>query len=121
MTSVTDLLDRYGLTGPTGAADEWVAAPPDLPVRVLRAVTDSVSDLDDVWWGSRPPGVLLAAMRSLEELRSVLDNVELSLVTEIDATGAAKTEGWASTKDYLTAVTGGFRERDAARWRWPGR
>ncbi len=88
---------------------EWVAVPPGLPVSVLAAVTDTVADLDDVLWAAKPPGVLLDTMRSLERLRSVLDGVELSVVAEIDATGAARSEGWASTKDFVTAVTGGFK------------
>jgi hypothetical protein len=37
----------------------------------------------------------------------VLDAVALRVVAEVDAAGAVRSEGWASTADYLTAVTGG--------------
>jgi hypothetical protein len=107
MCSVTDVLDRTDTRPAAHPADEWVAAPADLPVRMLAAVRDTVSNLDDVLWAAKPPEVLLATMRELEGLRSVLDTVQLHVVAEIEATGAAASEGWASTKDYVTAVTGG--------------
>ena len=107
MCSVTDLLDHTDARPTAHPADEWVAAPADLPVRVIAAVRDTMSNLDDVLWAAKPPDVLLATMRELEGLRSVLDTVLLQVVAEIEATGAAGSEGWASTKDYVTAVTGG--------------
>jgi hypothetical protein len=39
----------------------------------------------------------------------VLDAVELAAVAAIDYTDAAKVDGWASTKDFVTATTGGPR------------
>jgi hypothetical protein len=89
--------------------EEWVAVPPALPVSVLGAVTETVADLDDELWAAKPAGVLLDTVRALERLRSTLDAVELAVVAEIDATGAARGEGWASTKDFLTAVSGGVK------------
>jgi hypothetical protein len=83
--------------------------PEDLPVRVITTVTGRVADLDDTWWVTKPPEVLLDMVRSLERLRSVVDLVELQVVAEIDARGAARHEGWASTKDFVTAVSGGFK------------
>ena len=87
-------------------ADEWVAVG-IRPDRVVAAVTDTLSQLDDTVWAARTPAELLATMRGLEQLRSVLDLVQLQVVAEIDGSGAARTEGWASAKDYVTAVTGG--------------
>ncbi len=87
-------------------ADEWVAVG-IRPDRVVAAVTDTLSQLDDTVWAARTPAELLATMRGLEQLRSVLDLVQLRVVAEIDGAGAARTEGWASAKDYVTAVTGG--------------
>jgi hypothetical protein len=84
-----------------------VAAPLDLPVHVLAAVVDTMQDLDDIVWEHRPPAVMLAMVRSLERLRSVLDGIELSVVAGIESTQAAATDGWASTKDFVTAATGG--------------
>ena len=49
----------------------------------------------------------MGTVRAVELLRSVLDAVELEVVAQVDASGAARSEGWASTKDYLGAVTGG--------------
>src|SRR6476619_4070465 len=100
---MSDLLKRYGLKPP----DEWVAAPPDLPVRVTAAVVDTMQDLDDIAWEHRPPEVMLAMVRSLEHLRSVLDGIELSVVAGIEASQAGRTDGWASTQDFVTAATGG--------------
>jgi hypothetical protein len=74
---------------------------------VLGVVADTVGDLADTLWAARSPGELLATVAAAERLRSVLDAMELRVVAEIDATHAAVTEDWASTKDYLTAVTGG--------------
>ena len=99
-----------GLSGGFGApgVDEW-AAVGVRPAHVVAAVTDTLSQLDDTWWAARPAEELLATMRGLERLRSVLDWVQLQVAAEIDHAGAARTEGWASTKDYLTAVTGGHK------------
>ena len=70
-------------------------------------VAETVRDLTQTMWAARDPGELLATVRAVERLRSVLDAMQLQVVAEIDATHAAATEGWASTKDYLSAVTGG--------------
>jgi len=87
-------------------SDTWVAAAP-APSAVLGVVTETVADLDDTLWAARPATELLATVKQLEKLRSVLDAVELSVVAEIEATDAAAEEGWASTKDFVTAVSGG--------------
>src|SRR3954447_21357683 len=87
--------------------DTVVPAPPASPAAVLGVVTDTVADLSDRLWAARSPAELLATVRAVETLRSVLDGLELAVVAEIDATHAAATAGWASTKDFLTAVAGG--------------
>jgi hypothetical protein len=99
--SMTETLERHE----TGT---WVATPP-APSSVLDAAAEAVSNLDDVLWAARPPAELLRTMRSVAQLRSALDAVEARLVAEIDATQAAKTDGWASTKDFVTAVSGGHK------------
>ena len=73
MTSTHDLgrlADPAGVA--VAGADEWVAAPADLPVRVLAVLTDTLQDYDDIDWAARPAPVPLAMLRSLERLRSVL-------------------------------------------------
>src|SRR3954453_3183717 len=87
--------------------DTVVPAPPASPAAVLGVVTDTVADLSDRLWAARSPAELLATVRAVETLRSVLDGLELAVVAEIDATHAAATAGRASTKDFLTAVAGG--------------
>ena len=102
---------RPRVRGGEGSGDEWVAAPADLPVRVLAVVADTLQDYDDIDWAGRPPAVQLAMLRSLERLRSVLDLVQLHVVAGIEKSGAARTDGWATTKDLVTAVTGGPKRR----------
>ena len=104
MTVMTDTATPTSPGAP--GADEWVAVG-IRPDRVVAAVTDTLSQLDDTVWAARTPAELLATMRGLEQLRSVLDLVQLQVVAEIDGSGAARTEGWASAKDFVTAVTGG--------------
>ncbi len=60
-------------------------------------------------WAAQSGTVLLDTVAALERLRSTLDAVVMPVVAEVDATDAAKAEGWSSTKDFLTAVTGGHR------------
>jgi hypothetical protein len=70
-------------------------------------VRETVADLGEVLWAARPPGELLETVRQMERLRSALDAVQLKVVAEIAATDAVRAEGWGSTKDFLTATTGG--------------
>jgi hypothetical protein len=51
----------------------------------------------------------MEVIAQLEALKSTLDAVELGVVGELDATGAVKQAGWASTQDYLTHTTGGHK------------
>ena len=87
-------------------SDTWVATGVR-PVDVLGAVVDTVGNLDDLLWATKAPGELLDTLRTLEKLRSTVDAVQLQVVAAVDATSAAKSEGWASTKDFVTAVAGG--------------
>ena len=99
------------------ASDAWWADPrtdslagrQDRPVRVLEAATEAVADLAGTGWGCCPPEVLVSTVRAAERLRSVLDAVELSAIAELDATDAAKVDGWASAQDFVTAVSGGHK------------
>jgi len=73
---------------------------------VVAGARDVLAGLDQVIWAARTPGDLLAVNVELERLRSQLAATQAQVVVEIEATEAAKTEGWASTKDYLTATSG---------------
>src|SRR4051794_41764685 len=87
--------------------DTVVPAPPASPAAVLGVVTDTVADLRDRLWAARGPAELLATVRAVETLRSVLDGLELAVVAEIDATHAAATAGRGPTKDLPPPGPGG--------------
>src|SRR3954452_13072758 len=98
------------VASPSGSAVVWAVASGSCPgsaAVVLGVVADTVGDLAQTLWAARSPAELLATVAAAERLRSVLVAMVLRVVAEIDATHAAATEDWASTKDYLTAVTGG--------------
>ncbi len=83
---------------------------PEAPAGVVRAAREVVGDLQHVLWAAKTPADLLEVTAELEQLRSTLAAVEALTIVEIDQTEAAKTEqGWASTKDYVTATAGGRR------------
>src|SRR3954467_8380048 len=81
--------------------------PPLTPAVVVETARDQLTGLTQVLWAARTPLELLATATGLEKLRSTLDAVLLQVVAEIDATGAARTEGWSSTADFATAIAGG--------------
>jgi hypothetical protein len=81
-------------------------APPTSPVAVLHQTRERLAGLLETLWAAKTPAELLATATGLERLRSALDAVQLHVLAEIDATGAARTEGWSSTKDFYTAVSG---------------
>ncbi|MEO5711834.1 MAG: DUF222 domain-containing protein [Nocardioidaceae bacterium] len=98
---VPSLLDGSGV-GEAGAPVWSVEAMADVLADVLAGLTGTS-------WVSVPAEVLLATVRACERLRSRLDAVELAAIAAIDQTDAAKVDGWASAKDFVTAVTGGPR------------
>lgn len=85
--------------------------PPDIdpvtPVDVVAAAFDVLGDLDQVLWAAKSPEDLLKMTLGLERLRSRLSAVGSQVAAEVEAKEAAKTDGWASSGDYLTAVAGG--------------
>ncbi len=76
---------------------------------VLAGVRGQVRGLGTTLWAARPRGELMEAVAEVEALKSTLDALELAMVRELDATGAVKGVGWASTQDYVTAVAGGHK------------
>jgi hypothetical protein len=83
------------------------AAPPVTPAGVVGAARHGVAGLLDTLWAARTGEELLSTATGLEKLRSTLDAVLLQVLAEIDATGAARAEGWSSTADFATAIAGG--------------
>ncbi|MGA9748168.1 MAG: hypothetical protein WBQ50_12000, partial [Nocardioides sp.] len=58
-------------------------------------------------WAAARPEDLLDVTVELERLRSLLAAVEAQVAVEVEATEAAKTQGWVSPGDYLTHTAGG--------------
>ena len=58
---------------------------------------------------ARAADELIDAVAAIEALKSTLDAFERQVVAELEGTGAVKPLGWASTKDFCTAVIGGHR------------
>ncbi|MEO5652636.1 MAG: hypothetical protein ABIN79_12695, partial [Marmoricola sp.] len=58
--------------------------------------------LGSTLFAARPRAELMEAVAEVEALKSTLDALELAMVRELDATGAVKSVGWASTQDFLT-------------------
>ena len=73
----------------------------------LHAADEAVVRLGDVSWDEVPAEDLPTAMVELERIRVRLDAVRLTVADRLEQTDAATTVGWASTKDFLTAITGG--------------
>lgn len=68
-----------------------------------------LAGLGDVMWAAKRPEDLLEMVRAAETLKSTLEAVELVVINEIDATNAAATDGWGSTRDFVTTVAGGTK------------
>jgi len=87
---------------------------PISPVTVVDAMRSEMAELGELLWAAKPPMQLLETVAGIEKLRSLMDAVELKVIEEIEATDAAKVDGWASTKDFVTAITGGHRGSGAS-------
>ena len=73
----------------------------------IAAATAGIAALGAVDWDDVQPAELPAIMQELERMRTRLDGVRLEVAGRLEETGAAAEQGWASTKDFLTAVSGG--------------
>jgi hypothetical protein len=76
----------------------------------LEATATTVAGAHDLaavdWDGVGDAGLLEAAVE-LGRVKAVLDGALVALAERLEATGAAESIGWASTKDFLTHVLGG--------------
>ena len=75
----------------------------------LAGVRGQVTDMAQTLWAAREGGELMELVAEVEALKASLDALELQVVRELDATGAVKAVGWASTQDFLTHTTGGHK------------
>ena len=79
-----------------------------LPGQLTR-MRHQIRDLADMLLAARGRGELMDTVAEIEALKSTLDALELGVVRELEATGAVKPSGWASTQDFVTAVAGGHK------------
>ena len=82
-------------------------SPPGTPLTVVEDARADLAALLGTLWAARTPSELLEIATGLERLRSTLDAVQLNAIAEIEATGAARAEGWSSTAAFCTAISGG--------------
>jgi hypothetical protein len=74
---------------------------------VLESMRGQVRELAQTLWAARPARELVDTVTSIEALKSTLEAMELDVIAELEATGRARDEGWASTRDFVTEVAGG--------------
>jgi hypothetical protein len=75
----------------------------------LARIRHEIADLAQTLWAARGGDELMDTVAEAESLKSTLDALVLDVVRELEATNAVKPIGWASTQDYVTAVTGGHK------------
>ncbi len=75
----------------------------------LAEIRGRIREAGDVLLAARSRAELMDTVVEIESLKSTLDALELGVVRELEATGAVKEVGWASTADFLTAVAGGHK------------
>lgn len=73
------------------------------------AVAERVARLATTDWSAVPGPEAVEAAMAITSARSLLDAALLGVITQLEATGAATDLGWASTKDFLTHLTGGHQ------------
>ncbi len=93
--------------------------PPGTPdaagvARELAEIWHRIANLVQTMWAARRGDELMDTVAEAESLKSVVDALVLDVVGELDATHAVKPVGWASTQDFLTAVTGGHKNTGPA-------
>jgi hypothetical protein len=104
--SSPETLDRLADTGGAAAGD--VVSPADA-VSLAGTVTAAVRELVGTEWESVDRLALVAVFTELERARSMLDAVTVDVVRRVEVTRAGETEGWASTAQLVTAVSGGAK------------
>ncbi len=86
----------------------------------LARMRRELRGLADTLWAARSGDELMDTIIEIEALKSTLAGLELGVVRELDATGAVKPAGWASTQDFVTMVAGGHKGTGPATVRLAG-
>ncbi len=76
---------------------------------ILQQMQHQMHELNQSLWAAHGPAELMDTVTALETLKSTADAVELAVVRELEATGAVKPVGWASTQDFVTSIAGGTK------------
>ncbi len=87
---------------------------PSSPVTVVEDMRAAMAELGETLWAAKTPTERLGVVTEIEKLRSMMDAVELAVVTEIEVHRDGASEGWASAKDFVTAVSGGHQGSGAS-------
>lgn len=83
---------------------------PDPSASDARSAASAAADaLADVEWADVAEADLVATMTELERAQRLLDHAKLEIARRLEATDAAAADGWATAKDFLTAVAGGHK------------
>lgn len=82
-------------------------APPADPAAAVVEAAGVLDSLDGVLWAAKSPAQLVETTVALERLRSRLAAVSAQVAVEVEASEAAKSVGWVSPGDFLTATSGG--------------
>jgi hypothetical protein len=75
----------------------------------LANLRSRVAALSETLWAAHDGDELMRVIEEVSSLASVLDALSLGVVRELEASGAVKQAGWASTQDFLTHTRGGHK------------
>ena len=78
------------------------------------ALDTAAAALAGTEWATVGGGDLLEASVALGRLKAVVDGALVAVAERLEETRGAEAIGWASTKDFLTHVTGGRKGAGAA-------
>ena len=66
-------------------------------------------EMAEVAWDDLSGSDALVAAATLARVKALVDGALVGLAEQLEATGAPDAIGWASTKDFLTQLTGGHK------------
>ncbi len=72
----------------------------------LQAAAAALTEVD---WATLQGTDLLTAAGDLARVKAMVEGAMVSVAERLEVTGAAEAIGWASTKDFLTHLTGGHK------------
>lgn len=91
------------------SAEQQSSPVPTTAACVLRGMRQQLAALGETLWAARAGDEIVDTTVEIEAIKSQLDALELDLVRELEARREPQRLGWASTQDFLTAVSGGHK------------